>query len=424
MLEATTARHEQACGLGPEQHARLRHSCVAIVGVGALGGPLAEHLTRLGVGTVLVDPDTVCVENLANQSFDLADIGKPKAAVRERDAHAIDPHCDVQAIVARVEDVGLGSFLEVDLIVTALDSVSARGFVSEIAAKVGVPLLDIAVDGSDRRLQGHVAAFDPTSGSPCYLCQYDPASYEAATRDEMPRGCASWLDRSTAVTPPTLQGSAFGGLIASAGAIWSMRILTGRGDELFGRKLLLSMQDPAPAVRLATIGRREGCLIDHEPLAPVVHRAAEGRDETIGDSVAGVERAAGAKVLEARLHHRSIARGLFCRGCGAVDAGYLHVAASAPLEDGVCRRCGEPTTAAELTQSLDRVDLGRLAVRSWHEIGLPENDLVTLVCDDPERREHQVAIGHFAEATQTRAPGTGASAHRIRTSGKSRHELR
>ncbi len=408
MLEATAARHEQASGLGPEQHARLLRSRVAIVGVGALGAPLAEHLARLGVGTVLVDPDTVCVENLANQSFDLGDIGKPKAAVCERVARAIDPHCDVRALLVRVEDVGLGTFLDVDLIITALDSVSARVFVSEIAAKVGVPMLDTAVDGSGRRLQGHVAAFDPTSGSACYLCQFDPASYEAATRDEMPSGCASWLDRSTAVTPPTLQGSAFGGLIASTGAIWTVRILTGRGAELFGRKLLLSMQEAAPAVRLATIGRRESCLIDHEPLATVGRHASEERDETIGDSVAATERAAAAEVVEAHFHHRSIARGLFCRGCGAVDAGYVHAAASAPLQDGVCRHCGEPTTAAELTRCLGRDDLDRLAAHSWREIGLPENDVVTLVCDGAERREHHVAIGRFANdsSTATATPAT------------------
>ena len=59
---------------------KIIHSKVLIVGIGGLGCPVAEFLTRAGVGTLgIVDHDTVDVSNLHRQSlFNDDDIKKSK----------------------------------------------------------------------------------------------------------------------------------------------------------------------------------------------------------------------------------------------------------------------------------------------------------------------------------------------------------
>ena len=54
--------------LGHEAIEKLRHSRVAVFGVGGVGGYAVEALARCGVGTLdLIDNDTVSISNLNRQ---------------------------------------------------------------------------------------------------------------------------------------------------------------------------------------------------------------------------------------------------------------------------------------------------------------------------------------------------------------------
>jgi len=82
---------------------RLRESHAAIVGCGALGCAIADHLARAGVGTLtLIDRDIVELSNLQRQAlFDERDAAEamPKAEAARRRLEAVNSDVRVRAIV-------------------------------------------------------------------------------------------------------------------------------------------------------------------------------------------------------------------------------------------------------------------------------------------------------------------------------------
>ena len=75
---------------------KLRHSRVAIFGIGGVGGYAAEALVRSGVGTLdLIDDDRVCLTNLNRQIFATRKtVGKYKVDAAEERLHEICPQTD------------------------------------------------------------------------------------------------------------------------------------------------------------------------------------------------------------------------------------------------------------------------------------------------------------------------------------------
>ena len=83
--------------LGHEAMEKLRHSRVAVFGVGGVGGYAVEALARCGVGTLdLIDNDTVSISNLNRQIIALhSTVGRLKTEVAAERVHDIDPDIKV-----------------------------------------------------------------------------------------------------------------------------------------------------------------------------------------------------------------------------------------------------------------------------------------------------------------------------------------
>ena len=71
---------------------KILNSKVLIIGIGGLGCPVAEFLTRSGVGTLgLVDPDIVNLSNLHRQGlYNYKDIKKSKVSIAKKKLNNID----------------------------------------------------------------------------------------------------------------------------------------------------------------------------------------------------------------------------------------------------------------------------------------------------------------------------------------------
>ena len=76
---------------GIEAMEKLSQSCVAIFGVGGVGGYTIEALARSGVGAIdLIDDDRICLTNLNRQLLSTRDtVGQYKVDVAEKRIHSI-----------------------------------------------------------------------------------------------------------------------------------------------------------------------------------------------------------------------------------------------------------------------------------------------------------------------------------------------
>ncbi len=151
--------------LGPEAMEKLRHSHVAVVGLGGVGGWCAEALCRTGVGELtLLDEDVLAGSNLNRQMAALySTLGMEKAeaaALRLRD---ISPACAVHPVCGRYEADTRERFFSMgfDYIVDAIDLVSCKLDLIETACQRGVPI--VSALGTGNKLDAQQLRLDDIS---------------------------------------------------------------------------------------------------------------------------------------------------------------------------------------------------------------------------------------------------------------------
>ena len=130
---------------GIEAMEKLSQSCVAIFGVGGVGGYTIEALARSGVGAIdLIDDDRICLTNLNRQLLSTRDtVGQYKVDVAEKRIHSINPDCKV--IIHKTfympETKHMFDFTEYDYIVDAIDTVKGKLELVMNAKAAGTPII-------------------------------------------------------------------------------------------------------------------------------------------------------------------------------------------------------------------------------------------------------------------------------------------
>jgi molybdopterin/thiamine biosynthesis adenylyltransferase len=110
--------------VSPDEQQRLRQSCVAIPGMGGVGGVHLLTLTRLGIGAFrIADPDHFEVANFNRQSgADTETVGRGKAGVMAEKALAINPQLDLNVLSEPINRENVAQFLDgVDVMVDGID---------------------------------------------------------------------------------------------------------------------------------------------------------------------------------------------------------------------------------------------------------------------------------------------------------------
>lgn len=130
---------------GEEAMKKLANSCVAVFGLGGVGGYAAEALARSGVGELhLIDNDTVSLTNINRQIYALqSTVGRYKADVAAERIRDINPDCKVTAhkLFYMPETAYSLDFNSFDYIVDAIDTVTGKICIVENAEKAGVPVI-------------------------------------------------------------------------------------------------------------------------------------------------------------------------------------------------------------------------------------------------------------------------------------------
>lgn len=147
---------------------RLKNATVMVVGAGAIGNELIKNLTLLGIGKILVyDMDAIESTNLTRSVLYRAkDVGRYKAEVAADRAKEMNPDVKAKAFIANIiDDVGLGVFRRMNVVLGGLDNREARLHINQSCYKVNKPWIDGAIEA----LNGFARVFIPGQGA-CYEC--------------------------------------------------------------------------------------------------------------------------------------------------------------------------------------------------------------------------------------------------------------
>ncbi|PKO23550.1 MAG: thiamine biosynthesis protein ThiF [Chloroflexi bacterium HGW-Chloroflexi-1] len=131
-------------GIGEAGQRALLNAQVTIIGAGATGSVLANHLARAGVGRLrLVDRDFVELNNLQRQLlYDEEDVTGmwPKAVAAARKLRRINSAIEIEDVVADVTPANISGFVaDADVVLDGTDNFTTRYLINDVCVKLGKP---------------------------------------------------------------------------------------------------------------------------------------------------------------------------------------------------------------------------------------------------------------------------------------------
>ncbi len=139
----------------------IRQTSALVVGLGGLGGHLANALVRMGVRRLtLVDPDRYVQSNLNRQLFSaLSHIGKPKVDVVKDALNEVFDDLEIRTHTARIEALDDAVFRDVDVVFDGVDDAGVKCDLERRAGEANVLLVHGAIGG----WYGQTAVLTPPS---------------------------------------------------------------------------------------------------------------------------------------------------------------------------------------------------------------------------------------------------------------------
>lgn len=136
---------------GREGQERLCRTKATLIGVGGLGGHVAQQLALLGVGALhLVDPEELSLSNrnrYIGVRYDDPIPGSPKVDLAKRLVKSIDPNIPVTAArVGLLSREGFDAVLAADAVFGCVDHDGVRFVLNEFCLAYDKPLIDLASD--------------------------------------------------------------------------------------------------------------------------------------------------------------------------------------------------------------------------------------------------------------------------------------
>ena len=236
------ARHLMLDEIGIQGQQRLLDAHALVIGAGGLGSPVVLYLATAGVGRITVmDPDSVDLSNLQRQiAHNQSRLGLPKAESVRATAAAINPDVRLRALVQRADAALLDAWVpQCDVVLDCSDNFRTRHAINAACVLHKKPLVSGAAIGWDAQ----ISVYDTRQPhAPCYACVFPP---EAAFEDV---ACSTM-----GVLAPLV------GIVGSVQAAEAIKLLSGAGEAISGRLLMLD------ARRMAwdsiTIARQPHCAV-------------------------------------------------------------------------------------------------------------------------------------------------------------------
>ena len=127
---------------------KISNAKVLVVGVGGLGSPVAEFLSRAGIGSLgIIDNDKVALSNLHRQSlYNTSDIKKFKVHAVKKKIKKINPNTEVKAYRIRLSEKNFKKIIsDYDYIVDGSDNFSTKFLLNDFCLKFKKTLITGAI---------------------------------------------------------------------------------------------------------------------------------------------------------------------------------------------------------------------------------------------------------------------------------------
>ena len=145
--------------IGASGQKKIIQSKVLIIGMGGLGCPVAEFLTRAGVGTLgIIDYDNVDLSNIHRQSlYNVSDIKKSKVLVAKKKLKKINSKTNIICHKIRIDKNNLKKIIkEYNYVVDGSDNFETKFLINDTCKK----FKKFLVTGAISKFNGHIFTFD------------------------------------------------------------------------------------------------------------------------------------------------------------------------------------------------------------------------------------------------------------------------
>ena len=138
---------------------KIREAKVLIIGMGGLGCPAAEFLTRSGIGTLgLADYDKISLSNIHRQTlYNEKDINKSKVKISKKKLNEINPRTKINIFDYKIDKIKLSKIVKnYDYIIDGTDNFESKFLINDLSLKYKKFL----VAGAISKFNGHIFSFD------------------------------------------------------------------------------------------------------------------------------------------------------------------------------------------------------------------------------------------------------------------------
>ena len=151
---------------------KIINSKILIIGAGGLGCPIADLLTRSGIGTLgIIDYDKVSLSNIHRQTlYTTNDVGKFKVKVLKNRLNLVNKEVKINIYNQKANEENLIKIINrYDIIVDGSDNFKTKFLLNKFSKK----FKKILIVGAISKFDGHVFTFDfRLKNSPCLKCFY------------------------------------------------------------------------------------------------------------------------------------------------------------------------------------------------------------------------------------------------------------
>jgi len=150
---------------------KLLNSRITIIGLGALGSPVAYYLAAAGVGNLrIVDFDIVETSNLHRQIIHFTkDINRNKTQSAFEKINALNPECNVEVINKRITPKNVKEILKTsNFVIEGSDNFPTKMLINDACVNLKIPFTIAGI----LRFHGQIMTVVPEKKTACYRCVF------------------------------------------------------------------------------------------------------------------------------------------------------------------------------------------------------------------------------------------------------------